>query len=131
MGRSGRDKRRDHEYLPAGCGEEGIMTLKGRDVMQVADDSSMPAAIKIVLRSVVLAAQLFVSAQEFLTAKKPDVPSCLILDVRLPGMSGLDLQKDLKAAGNDIPIIFISAHGDIPMAVRAMKSGAVEFLTKP
>jgi FixJ family two-component response regulator len=100
-------------------------------VMVVEDDSSMRTALRNLLRSVGLDAQLFASAQEFLTSKKPDVPSCLILDVRLPGMSGLDLQKELKAAGNDIPIIFITAHGDVPMSVRAMKSGAVDFLTKP
>ena len=98
--------------------------------MVVEDDASMRTALRNLLRSVGLEAQLFTSAQEFLNAKKPDVPSCLILDVRLPGMSGLDLQKELKASGNHIPVIFITAHGDIPMSVRAMKAGAVEFLTK-
>jgi FixJ family two-component response regulator len=100
-------------------------------VMVVEDDPSMRTALRNLLRSVGLDAQLFASAQEFLDAEKPDVPSCLILDVRLPGMSGLDLQKKLKGTGNDIPVIFITAHGDIPMSVRAMKSGAVDFLTKP
>jgi FixJ family two-component response regulator len=75
--------------------------------------------------------QLFASAQEFLDADRPDLPSCLILDVRLPGLSGLDLQRELAASKVHIPIIFITAHGDIPMSVRAMKAGAVEFLTKP
>ena len=100
-------------------------------VLVVEDDPSMRTALRNLLRSVGLEAQLFASAQEFLNAKKPDVPSCVILDVRLPGMSGLDLQKHMKAAGIDIPVIFITAHGDIPMSVRAMKAGAVDFLTKP
>src|SRR4029453_14585029 len=91
----------------------------------------MRNAIKNLLRSVGLEPQLFATAQEFLNADRPDLPSCLILDVRLPGLSGLDLQRELSAANNPIPIIFISAHGDIPMSVRAMKAGAVEFLTKP
>jgi FixJ family two-component response regulator len=100
-------------------------------VYVVEDDASMRNAIKNLLRSVGLEPQLFVTAQEFLDAKRPDLPSCLILDVRLPGLSGLDLQRELSAANIRIPIIFITAHGDIPMSVRAMKAGAVEFLTKP
>ena len=100
-------------------------------VFVVEDDASMRTAIKNLLRSVGLEPQLFATAQEFLDAKRPDVPSCLILDVRLPGLSGLDLQRELSAANVHIPIIFITAHGDIPMSVRAMKAGAVEFLTKP
>jgi FixJ family two-component response regulator len=100
-------------------------------VFVVEDDPSMRTALKNLLRSVGLEAQLFSSAKEFLEADRPDVPSCLILDVRLPGMSGLDLQKELAATNIQIPIIFITAHGDIPMSVRAMKAGAVEFLTKP
>ena len=91
----------------------------------------MRNALKNLLRSVGLETQLFASAQEFLDADRPDLPSCLILDVRLPGLSGLDLQQELSAANVHIPIIFITAHGDIPMSVRAMKAGAVEFLTKP
>ena len=91
----------------------------------------MRNALKNLLRSVGLEAQLFASAQEFLDADRPDLPSCLILDVRLPGLSGLDLQRELSATNIHIPIIFITAHGDIPMSVRAMKAGAVEFLTKP
>jgi FixJ family two-component response regulator len=78
-----------------------------------------------------LQAELFSSAAEFLAYKRPDVPSCLILDVRLPGISGLDLQRELNISNIHIPIIFITAHGDIPMSVRAMKAGAMEFLTKP
>jgi FixJ family two-component response regulator len=100
-------------------------------VYVVEDDASMRNAIKNLLRSVGLEPQLFATAQEFLDAKRPDLPSCLILDVRLPGLSGLDLQRELSAANIRIPIIFITAHGDIPMSVRAMKAGAVEFLTKP
>ena len=91
----------------------------------------MRNALKNLLRSVGLETQLFASAQEFLDADRPDLPSCLILDVRLPGLSGLDLQRELSATNIHIPIIFITAHGDIPMSVRAMKAGAVEFLTKP
>jgi len=100
-------------------------------VFVVEDDPSMRNALKNLLRSVGLEAQLFASAQEFLDTAKPDGPSCLILDVRLPGLSGLDLQRELLSAKIHIPIIFITAHGDIPMSVRAMKAGAVEFLTKP
>ena len=100
-------------------------------VFVVEDDSSMRTALKNLLRSVGLEPRLFASAQEFLEDNRPDVPSCLILDVRLPGISGLDLQQELAKAKILIPIIFITAHGDIPMSVRAMKAGAVEFLTKP
>jgi len=100
-------------------------------VFVVEDDPSMRIALKNLLKSVGLESELFASAQEFLEADRPDVPSCLILDVRLPGLSGLDLQRELSAANIHIPIIFITAHGDIPMSVRAMKAGAVEFLTKP
>jgi FixJ family two-component response regulator len=76
-------------------------------------------------------AQIFASAQDFLMVKRPDAPACLVLDVRMPGLSGLDLQSELAAADLTIPIIFITGHGDIPMSVQAMKAGAVEFLTKP
>jgi FixJ family two-component response regulator len=100
-------------------------------VFVVEDDASMRNALNNLLRSVGLEAQLFASAHEFLESPKPDVPSCLILDVRLPGSSGLDLQRELHRANIQIPIIFITAHGDIPMSVRAMKAGALEFLTKP
>jgi FixJ family two-component response regulator len=100
-------------------------------VFVVEDDASMRNALNNLLRSVGLEARLFASANEFLEAQRPDVPSCLILDVRLPGLGGLDLQKELANARVHIPIIFITAHGDIPMSVRAMKAGAVEFLTKP
>lgn len=100
-------------------------------VYVVEDDASMRNAINNLLRSVGLMSQLFASADEFLQAERADLPSCLILDVRLPGRSGLDLQRELTERDIKIPIVFITAHGDIPMSVRAMKAGAVEFLTKP
>jgi FixJ family two-component response regulator len=83
------------------------------------------------MRSVGLRVEAFASAQEFLRSPRPDVPGCLVLDVRLPGLSGLDLQKQMAQGDRDMPIIFITGHGDIPMTVQAMKAGAVEFLTKP
>jgi FixJ family two-component response regulator len=107
------------------------MKHPGALVFVVEDDASMRTALKNLLRSVGLEARLFASAQEFLEGDRPNVPSCLVLDVRLPGLSGLDLQKELSATNVHTPIIFITAHGDIPMSVRAMKAGAVEFLTKP
>src|SRR5262249_40844367 len=100
-------------------------------VFIVEDDPSMRNALKNLLRSVGLEPRVFGSAQEFLEAERPNAASCLILDVRLPGISGLDLQRELSAANIQIPIIFITGHGDIPMSVRAMKAGAVEFFTKP
>ncbi len=100
-------------------------------VFVVDDDASMRESLKNLLRSVGLQVELFASAQEFLRSKRPDLPSCLVLDVRLPGLSGLDLQRRTGDAGIEIPIVFITGHGDIPMSVRAMKAGAVEFLTKP
>ena len=100
-------------------------------VFVVDDDDQMRAAMQRLLKSVGLRAEAFASPQEFLRRKLPDGPSCLILDVRLPGMSGLDVQRKLTETGLQIPVIFITGHGDIPMTVKAMKSGAVEFLTKP
>ena len=94
-------------------------------------DADVRAAIQGMLKSVGLRSQSFGTAQEFLRSKQPDGPTCLVLDVRLPGVNGLDFQRELADAGIPIPIIFITGHGDIPMTVRAMKSGAVEFLTKP
>jgi len=88
-------------------------------------------ALSSLIRSVGLRAEMFSSARAFLKHKRPDAPACLVLDVRLPGLSGLELQRELAAQDNSIPIIFITGHGDIPMSVRAMKGGAVEFLTKP
>jgi FixJ family two-component response regulator len=100
-------------------------------VFVIDDDESIREALKSLIRSVGLSVETFASAQEFLQSSRPDVPSCLILDVRMPGLSGLDLQRELAEANIHIPIIFITGHGDIPMSVRAMKAGAVEFLTKP
>ena len=100
-------------------------------VFVVDDDAPMRESLKNLIRSVGLRVELFASAQEFLRSKRPDQPSCLVLDVRLPGLSGLDLQRRTGDAGIEIPIVFITGHGDIPMSVRAMKAGAVEFLTKP
>jgi FixJ family two-component response regulator len=100
-------------------------------VLVIDDDPSMRTAIKELIEAVGLNCQTFSSGQELLEARLPDVPGCLILDVRLPGLSGLHLQKELADRGNHIPIIFITGHGDIPMSVQAMKAGAVEFLTKP
>jgi FixJ family two-component response regulator len=97
----------------------------------VDDDASIREAVGSLLRSVGIKAQLIGSAQEFLTGPKPDVPACLVLDVRMPGLSGLDCQRQLAEVGFHIPIIFVTGHGDIPMSVRAMKAGAVDFLIKP
>ena len=100
-------------------------------VFVVDDDALVRAAIQGMLKSVGLRSETFGTPQEFLRSKRADGPSCLVLDVRLPGVSGLDFQRELAEAGIRIPIIFITGHGDIPMTVKAMKSGAVEFLTKP
>ena len=100
-------------------------------VFVVDDDASMRDALRNLLRSVGLAVETFASAHEFLSSPNAKGPGCLVLDVRLPGLSGLDLQRQLKEADIQIPIIFITGHGDIQMSVRAMKAGAMEFLTKP
>jgi|SRR5208282_2857882 FixJ family two-component response regulator len=100
-------------------------------VFVVDDDDLVRASIQGMLKSVGLRSEAFGTAQEFLLSRRPDGPSCLVLDVRLPGVNGLDFQRELADAGVRIPIIFITGHGDIPMTVKAMKSGAVEFLTKP
>jgi RNA polymerase sigma factor (sigma-70 family) len=107
------------------------MTEPAPIVFVVDDDPSVRRAIKRLVESVGLRVELFGSAMEFMSGTRPDVVSCLITDVRLPGISGLDFQRELGKAENEIPMIFITAHGDIPMTVRAMKAGAVEFLTKP
>ena len=107
------------------------MTQEQPVVIVVDDDPSIRKAIHRLFRSVGLRVELFESAQEFLQSNRLDAPSCIVLDVRLPGQSGLNLQRDLAAAHMRVPIIFITGHGDIPMSVRAMKAGAVEFLTKP
>jgi FixJ family two-component response regulator len=100
-------------------------------VLVIDDDPNLRASVGRLLRSLGLDARLFASIPEFLEADPPDGPACLVLDVRLPGQSGLDLQRELAAANRELPIIFITAHGDIRMSVQAMKGGAIEFLTKP
>jgi FixJ family two-component response regulator len=101
------------------------------NVFVIEDDSSMRAAVEDLVRSVGLRVRAFASPQEFAESKQSDVPGCLVLDVRLPGMSGLTLHRELLNEGVTLPVIFITGHGDIPMSVRAMKAGAFEFLTKP
>jgi FixJ family two-component response regulator len=100
-------------------------------VFVVDDDDSMRRALERLFYSIQLRVEVFASAQDFLRGERPDAPSCLVLDVRLPGLSGLDFQAELAKADIRIPIIFITGHGDIPMSVRAMKAGAVDFLPKP
>ncbi len=100
-------------------------------VLVIDDDESMREALKGLLRSVGLRVEAFGSAADLMRSALPDLPSCLVLDVRLPELSGLDFQAELLAAGIHVPIIFITGHGDIPMTVQAMKAGAVDFLTKP
>ena len=100
-------------------------------VFVVDDDAAMRRSLQSLIRSVGLRVEVFASAQDFLRCTPSNTPGCLVLDVRLPGLSGLDLQRRMAEANLDIPIVFITAHGDIPMTVRAMKGGAVEFLTKP
>jgi len=100
-------------------------------VFVVDDDQAIREATRSLLSSVGLRVETFRTAQEFLRSQRPDAPACLVLDVRLPGLSGLDLQRDLAQLGASIPIVFMTGHGDIPMSVQAMKAGAVEFLTKP
>jgi FixJ family two-component response regulator len=100
-------------------------------VFIIDDDPLYRRSSERLVRSVGFSVQSFESARDFLSSRRPNVPSCLILDVRLPGLSGLDLQRELAEAGIHLPIIFVTGHGDIPMSVQAMKAGAVEFLTKP
>src|ERR1700688_2458058 len=100
-------------------------------VLVIDDDPDLRASIGRLLRSLDLDARLFASVSDFLNSDLPDGPACLVLDVRLPGQSGLDFQRELAGANRQVPIIFITGHGDIPMSVQAMKGGAIEFLTKP
>ena len=100
-------------------------------IIVIDDDPSMRATLSDVMRSVGLAVMTFGSAQEFLRGKMPEAPACLVLDVRLPGQSGLDFQRTLANAGMQLPVVFISGHGDVSMSVRAMKAGAIDFLAKP
>ncbi|MGZ5598653.1 MAG: response regulator transcription factor [Usitatibacter sp.] len=107
------------------------MAFAGGIVYVVDDDLAMREALSALMRSIGLTVEMFASAQEFLAHPMTEAPACLVLDVRLPGLSGLDLQRELAASSRAIPIIFITGHGDIPMSVRAMKAGAAEFLAKP
>jgi FixJ family two-component response regulator len=100
-------------------------------IVVIDDDASMRRALENLLKSVGFAVELFASPQEFLQSERPDRPGCIVLDVRFPGRSGLDMQHDLANSEVQLPIIFITGYGDVPMSVRAMKAGAVEFLTKP
>jgi len=100
-------------------------------IFVVDDDASVREAVSNLLESIGLQSESFESTEEFMYARRPDAPSCLLLDVRLPGLNGLDFQDKLEKSGRRIPIVFITAHGDIPMTSRAMKAGAVDFLTKP
>lgn len=100
-------------------------------VFVVDDDAAVLDSLKLLLRSVGLEAETYTSAREFIAAYDPDARGCLVLDVRMPGMSGLELQERLEALGSTLPVIFITAHGDVPMAVRAVKAGAVDFIQKP
>jgi FixJ family two-component response regulator len=108
-----------------------VNTPDAPTVFVVDDDPSVRVSIQELLKSANLRSESFETAEEFVRGKRPDGPSCLVLDVSLPGVSGLDFQRQLADAGIQIPIIFVTGHGDIPMSVKAMKSGAVEFLTKP
>ena len=105
--------------------------MNGPVVFVVDDDRSVRSSLKLLISSVGLQVESFDSAEAFLQRKPPDAPSCLVLDVRLRGLSGLDFQRELAARNIRIPIVFVTGHGDIPMSVRAMKAGAIEFLTKP
>ncbi|MBV8964003.1 MAG: response regulator transcription factor [Hyphomicrobiales bacterium] len=107
------------------------MSAANATVLVIDDDPELRASVGRLLRSLGIDVQLFASIADFLKSNPPDCSACLVLDVRLPGQSGLDLQRELVAANREIPIVFITGHGDIPMSVRAMKAGAIEFLTKP
>jgi FixJ family two-component response regulator len=107
------------------------MSSTGPVIFVIDDDKSVRDSLQRLLASVGLAVEAFPSAQAFLSSPRPDSPGCLVLDVRLPGLSGLDLQRELARTDVPLPIIFLTGHGDIPMSVRAMKAGAIEFLTKP
>src|SRR6184192_3871994 len=100
-------------------------------IVVIDDDASMRRALENLFKSVGFEVELFASPQEFLQSERPDRPGCIVLDVRFPGRSGLDMQRDLASSDVQLPIIFITGYGDVPMSVRAMKAGAVEFLTKP
>ena len=111
--------------------EMAMATQDQATVVVIDDDASVRKALDNLFRSVGLEVELFSSPQEFLQSERPDRPGCIVLDVRFPGRSGLDMQREISAANTPLPIIFITGYGDIPMSVRAMKGGAIEFLTKP
>jgi len=115
-----------HVFEPSSSMPEANST-----VLVIDDDPDLRASVGRLLRSLGMNVQVFAAIADFLKADPPDTPTCLVLDVRLPGQSGLDFQRELAAANREIPIIFITGHGDIPMSVQAMKGGAIEFLTKP
>jgi FixJ family two-component response regulator len=115
----------------AGADLKRIMATAETIVFVVDDDPSFRRSTKMLIESAGLSVQAFSSAEEFLHSRRPDIPACQVLDVRLPHLSGLDLQRELAKAGIQIPIIFLTGHADIPMTVQAMKAGAIEFLTKP
>ena len=117
--------------MKARPGDAQPTTRVGPVIYVIDDDAGMRKALDLLFRSVGLRAELFTSANELLQSKLPAVPSCLVLDVRLPGLSGFDLHAELTKANIQIPIVFITGHGDIPMSVRAMKAGAIDFLAKP
>jgi FixJ family two-component response regulator len=108
-----------------------VMVTSETIVFVIDDDPSFRRSSEMLIESAGLSAQAFSSAEEFLRSRRPDAPACLVLDVRLPHLSGLDLQRELTKAGVQIPIIFMTGHGDVPMTVQAMRAGAIEFLTKP
>ena len=120
----GKPQGRHEGALPLPADEEPV-------VFVVDDDPSMRATLTDVMRSIGLQVQTFASTREFMGGKLPDAPACLVLDVRLPGQSGLDFQRTLAESGIELPVVFITGHGDVPMSVRAMKAGAVDFLIKP
>src|SRR5215468_760909 len=107
------------------------MSNANSTVLVIDDDPDLRASVGLLLESLGMDVQLFASIADFLKSEPPNGPACLVLDVRLPGQSGLDLQRELAVAKRELPIIFVTGHGDIPMSVQAMKRGAVEFLTKP
>ena len=131
MGHEERRLRSDLSVRPARVDKSEPVSGDDSIVFIVDDDPSMCEALTRLLGTVGLRAQVFQTSQEFLRSKRPDAPSCLVLDVRLPGLSGLDLQCELAKTDPPIQVVFITAHGDIPMAVQALKAGAVDFLTKP
>src|SRR5262249_26664593 len=110
---------------------EAAMSDAKSTVLVIDDDQDVRASVGRLLRSLGIDVQLFASISDFLKSDPPDGPTCLVLDIRLPGQSGLDLQRELTRGKRKLPIIFITGHGDIPMSVQAMKGGAIEFLTKP